>query len=65
MRVNFLKRMKELMEKKDEETISKEIDEYYTRWSEFGIERLSAAQIHLEQLKMLLLPTQVCLRYCF
>ena len=59
VRVKFLKRMRELMEKKDEEAISKEIDEYYSRWSEFGIERLSAAQIHLEQLKMLLLPTQV------
>ncbi|KNB45893.1 hypothetical protein JH06_0504 [Blastocystis sp. subtype 4] len=59
VRVKFLKRMRELMEKKDEEAISKEIDEYYSRWSEFGIERLSAAQIHLEQLKMLLLPTQM------
>lgn len=59
VRCEFIKKMKILMESKDEETITKEIEEYYSRWSEFGAERLSAAQIHLEQLKMLLLPTQV------
>ena len=59
VRANFLKRMKQLMEKKDEERIVKEIEEYYSRWSEFGIERTTNAHIHLEQLKMLLLPTQV------
>ena len=47
------------MEKKDEKQIVKEIEEYYSRWSEFGIERTTNAHIHLEQLKMLLLPTQV------
>ena len=59
VRCEFIKKMKILMESKDEETITKEIEEYYSRWSEFGAERLSAAQIHLEQLKMLLLPTQM------
>ena len=59
VRYEFLQKMKSLMESKDETAITKEIEEYYSRWSEFGAERLSAAQIHLEQLKMLLLPTQV------
>ena len=59
VRANFLKRMKQLMEKRDEKQIVKEIEEYYSRWSEFGVERATNAHIHLEQLKMLLLPTQV------
>ena len=59
VRYEFLQKMKSLIESKDETAITKEIEEYYSRWSEFGAERLSAAQIHLEQLKMLLLPTQV------
>ena len=59
VRCEFLQKMKRMMESKDETAITKEIEEYYSRWSEFGAERLSAAQIHLEQLKMLLLPTQV------
>ena len=55
----FLKRLKEGIAKNDEEGILREIKEYYKLWSEYGKERSAACQIYLEQLKMLLLPTQV------
>ena len=43
----------------DEASILREIKEYYRLWSEYGQERSAACQLYLEQLKMLLLPTQV------
>lgn len=43
----------------DEEGIFSAINDYYGHWSKLGEERSSAADVHLEQLKMLLLPTQM------
>ena len=58
----FMDKIKTCVEKRDEEGILKETNNYYTHWSKLGEERCAAADLHLEQLKMLLLPTQVRLQ---
>lgn len=55
----FLSRLREYVRMRDEERIHGEIAAYYKEWSEVGQQRKTAAHYHLEQLKMLLLPTQV------
>ena len=55
----FLQRLKRGIDQHDEASILREIKEYYRLWSEYGQERSAACQLYLEQLKMLLLPTQV------
>ena len=55
----FLSRLREYVRRRDEERIHGEIAAYYKEWSEVGQQRKTAAHYHLEQLKMLLLPTQV------
>ena len=55
----FLSRLREYVRRRDEERIHGEIAAYYKEWSGVGQQRKTAAHYHLEQLKMLLLPTQV------
>lgn len=55
----FMDKIKACVRAQDEEGILKETNNYYTHWSQLGEERSTAAELHLEQLKMLLLPTQV------
>ena len=55
----FLQRLKQGIATHDEASLLHEIGEYYRLWSEYGQERSAACQLYLEQLKMLLLPTQV------
>lgn len=55
----FLSRLKEYMRVRDEEHISEEIAAYYKEWNEVGHQRKTTVHYYLEQLKMLLLPTQV------
>ena len=54
-----LKRLRECYEAHDEEGIARESQRYYAEWEEFGRKRLMMAEFHLEQLKRLVLPTQV------
>lgn len=44
-----------------DEELQKEINSYFENWKYNNNERFNNAKYHLEQLKMLLLPTQVCL----
>lgn len=54
-----LKRLRECYEAHDEEGVARESQRYYAEWEEFGRKRLMMAEFHLEQLKRLVLPTQV------
>ena len=55
----FMESIKKYVEEENEKGIMEETNNYYTEWSKLGEERITAAELHLEQLKMLLLPTQV------
>jgi hypothetical protein len=45
--------------KKEDEVLGRTIDQYIEMFSDFGKERKAQVKFHLDQLKMLLLPTQV------
>ena len=55
----FMDQMKQCLANNDEEGILKTVTNYYVNWSKLVEERSTQAELHLEQLKMLLLPTQV------
>lgn len=55
----FLSRLKQYVKDQDEAKILEEISTYYREWSDIGSQRKDMAHAYLEQLKMLLLPTQV------
>ena len=57
----FLSRLKQYVKEQDEAKILEEITAYYGEWSDIGSQRKEMAHAYLEQLKMLLLPTQVWL----
>lgn len=57
--IAFLSRLKQYVRDQDEAKILVEISTYYKEWSDIGSQRKDMAHAYLEQLKMLLLPTQV------
>lgn len=58
-RSESLERLCQFYEAHDKEGMVKEIQEYVRQWGHFVQKRLTMAEFHLEQLKMLVLPTQV------
>ena len=58
-RSESLERLCQFYEAHDKEGMVKEIQEYVRQWGLFVQKRLTMAEFHLEQLKMLVLPTQV------
>ena len=56
-----LDHLRRCLEKHDEEGLQREMRKFVYDWLEYGQKRLTMAEFHLEQLKMLVLPTQVCL----
>ncbi|KAK8797698.1 hypothetical protein WA171_005230 [Blastocystis sp. BT1] len=59
-RSESLERLCQFYETHDREAMKSEIQEYVRQWGFFVQKRLTMAEFHLEQLKMLVLPTQVC-----
>lgn len=47
------------LQKNDREGIKKEMHQFLDDWSAFAKKRQTMAEFHLEQLKTLILPTQV------
>lgn len=58
-RERVLKQMHEEMEKNNPNGFSKALKQYIDDWVSFGQKRLTMAEFHLDQLKTLLLPSQV------
>ena len=54
-----LDRLRTCLEKHDMEGLQTEMREFVHDWMDYGQKRLTMAEFHLEQLKMLVLPTQV------
>ena len=59
-RSESLERLCQFYETHDREAMKSEIQEYVRQWGFFVQKRLTMTEFHLEQLKMLVLPTQVC-----
>lgn len=54
-----LDRLRACLEKHDMEGLQTEMRQFVNDWMDYGQKRLTMAEFHLEQLKMLVLPTQV------
>ncbi|KAM7456744.1 hypothetical protein BLSTO_02501 [Blastocystis sp. subtype 1] len=58
-RDNVLKQMRDEMERKNPEGVTRAMKQYMDDWVSFGQKRLMMAEFHLDQLKTLILPSQV------
>ena len=56
---NVLKQMRDEMERKNPEGVTRAMKQYMDDWVSFGQKRLMMAEFHLDQLKTLILPSQV------
>ena len=54
-----LDRLRACLENHDMEGLQNEMRQFVHDWMNYGQKRLTMAEFHLEQLKMLVLPTQV------
>lgn len=58
-RMEGLKRLREKYESRDAAGLQQELRQFVADWVSFGQKRLMMAEFHLDQLKSLILPTQV------
>ena len=58
-RENVLKQMREAVATHNTEGVTRAMQQYMNDWVAFGQKRLTMAEFHLDQLKTLILPSQV------
>ena len=54
-----LKQMRDAVAKHNTEGVTRALQQYINDWVAFGQKRLTMAEFHLDQLKTLILPSQV------